>query len=228
MTHASTGSASDPLTTAGDPSSEATAADSGAEWDERYASSAQIWSGSPNEALVGEVDTLQPGRALDVGCGEGADAHWLAGRGWEVTALDVSTLALQRARSAADTVGVRVEWMRAGLLDAPLAHREFGLVSALYPALRRTPTRDAERALVAAVAVEGHLLVVHHFLDAHHIDEARANGFDPADYVSPADVASVLDERWVVECHESRPRQVNGGAGARHTHDMVLHARRIS
>ena len=66
--------------------------DSAAEWDQRYAGIEQVWSGRPNAALVSEVTGLEPGRALDVGCGEGADAVWLALHGWQVTALDVSRL----------------------------------------------------------------------------------------------------------------------------------------
>src|SRR6478672_469198 len=61
-----------------------------AEWDRRYNDQEQLWSGRPNGALVAEVAGLTPGRVLDVGCGEGADAIWLASRGWDVTALEVS------------------------------------------------------------------------------------------------------------------------------------------
>jgi SAM-dependent methyltransferase len=202
----------------------ARAGDGAAEWDERYSSGEQIWSGQPNAALVAEVAQLDPGHALDVGCGEGADAIWLASQGWDVTALDVSSVALQRASLAAEQRGVKVHWLHAGLLSAPLSPGAFDLVSAQYPALRRTPNHDAERALLAAVAPGGLLLVVHHAdMDA---EEAKAHGFDPADYVSPGDVAALLDDGWQVSFDERRPRHVSGGAGARHTHDVVLRARR--
>ena len=196
-------------------------------WDARYRGAEQVWSGDANAALVAEVDGLSPGRALDVGCGEGADAIWLAGRGWQVTALDVSQVALQRARAAAQQAGIDVDWMHAGLLDARLAVRAFDLVSAQYPALLRTPVCDAERALLAAVAPQGHLLVVHHVLDDAAVARAKAHGFDPADYVSPGNVASVLDDRWSVQLDARRPRQISGGAGAHHADDVVLHAQRL-
>ena len=196
------------------------------QWDERYAGAEQVWSGEPNGALVAEVGDLEPGRALDVGCGEGADAIWLAGRGWRVTAIDVSGVALRRAAAAADRAGVEVEWMQAALLDAPLTDRDFALVSVFYPALAHTPGRQAELALLAAVAPGGHLLVVHHAdID---IEEAKAHGFDPDLYVSPDDVATGLDGGWRVTVDERRPRHVHAGTGAGHTHDVVLHAQRLS
>ncbi|MEO7555915.1 MAG: class I SAM-dependent methyltransferase [Acidimicrobiales bacterium] len=194
------------------------------DWDERYAESDRVWSGQPNGALVAELGDEAPGRALDVGCGEGADAVWLAGRGWLVTALDVSSVALDRARQAAAAVGVDVDWLHAGLLDAPLPPRGFDLVSAQYPALLRTSGHDAERALLAAVAPGGVLLVVHHtHMDT---DEAKEHGFDPADFVTPELVHAALDDSWDVEVYEERARHVEGGAGAHHTHDLVLRARR--
>ena len=63
-------------------------------WDERYGADDRVWSGHPNPQLVDRVAALTPGRALDVGCGEGADAVWLARQGWQVTALDVSAVGL--------------------------------------------------------------------------------------------------------------------------------------
>jgi SAM-dependent methyltransferase len=196
----------------------------GAAWDERYAAAEQVWSGDPNGALVAEVTGLPPGRALDVGCGEGADAVWLARLGWDVTGLDVSEVALDRAERHAGEAGVRVTWVLSGLVDAPLPAGGFDLVSAQYPALLRTPGHDAERALIAAVAPGGVLLVVHH-ADVEH---GSGHGFDPADYMMPADVAALLDDEWRVEVDERRPRTVRGGAGAGHSHDLVLRARRTA
>ena len=197
-----------------------------AEWDGRYADREQLWSGQPNGALVAEVEGLTPGRVLDVGCGEGADAVWLARRGWQVTALEVSGVALARAAGHARDAGVDVHWVHAELAQAQLPPGSFDLVSAQYPALLRTPDSAAERALLDAVAPGGVLLLVHHAgMDSRPADES---GFDPADYVWPAMVAALLDDAWAVEVDEQRPRHApDGGAGAHHTDDLVLRARRL-
>lgn len=196
------------------------------DWDERYADMDRLWSGQPNGALVSEVAGLRPGRALDVGCGEGADAIWLAENGWDVTALDVSRVALDRAAEQGEKAGVRVRWLHAGLAEAALPPGSFDLVSAQYPALPRTDEHEAELALLAAVAPGGMLLVVHHTPPS--AEEARARGFNPEDYVSPADVAALLDDGWRTEVNQTRPRHVTGGAGSAHTTDIVLRARRLA
>jgi SAM-dependent methyltransferase len=197
---------------------------SAAEWDARYAGAEQVWSGLPNTALAAEAAGLAPGRALDVGCGEGADAVWLAARGWDVTALDVSQVALQRAMRHAHDAGVEARWLQSTLVGAPVQPGTFDLVSAMYPALRRTVGNEAENMLMDAVAPGGVLLVVHHAdVDT---EQAKAHGFDPADYVGPADVAALLDQDWQVEIDWRRPRATTTGAGAHHTLDAVLRARR--
>jgi thioredoxin reductase/SAM-dependent methyltransferase len=194
-------------------------------WDQRYASMEQVWSGQPNTALITETRGLRPGRALDVGCGEGADAVWLAGRGWDVTALDVSRVALDRAAGRAGRAGTQVRWLHAGLVEAALPPASFDLVSAQYPALLRTEKHEAELALLNAVAPGGVLLVVHHPPPSK--EEAEAHGCNLDDYVSPADVAALLDDGWRIEADETRPRHVATGAGSAHTQDIVLRARRL-
>ncbi len=197
-----------------------------AEWDSRYAGREQLWSGRPNGALVAEVAGLTPGRVLDVGCGEGADAVWLARNGWYVTALEVSGVALERAAVHARDAGVVVHWAHAGLVEAALPPASFDLVSAQYPALLRTPDAAAERTLLEAVAPGGVLLLVHHAGMEHH--EVLDGGDDPADYVWPSMVRALLDDSWQVEVDEQRPRVApEGGAGAHHTDDVVLRARRL-
>ncbi|WP_255579696.1 bifunctional 2-polyprenyl-6-hydroxyphenol methylase/3-demethylubiquinol 3-O-methyltransferase UbiG [Cryobacterium sp. PAMC25264] len=194
-------------------------------WDQRYAGAEALWSGQPNVTLVAELEGMRPGRILDVGCGEGADALWLAAHGWDVTALDVSQVALGRASERSDALGLQVHWLHVGLVEAALAPESFDVVSAQYPALLRTHDAASERALLDAVAPNGVLLVVHHSLPS--VEQAAAHGFHPQDYVSPADVAARLDDSWTVEVDEVRPRHVSTGAGAHHTEDVVLRARRL-
>lgn len=196
-----------------------------AEWDRRYTERERLWSGEPNGALVAEVAGLTPARVLDVGCGEGADAVWLAGAGWDVTALEVSGVALERAAGHARAAGVAVHWVHAGLVEAALPRASFDLVSAQYPALPRTPDAAAECALLAAVAPAGVLLVVHH---AGMESRPAGGGFDPADYVSLPLVAALLTDDWQIEVDEQRPRVVpRAGAGAHHIDDVVLRTRRL-
>jgi SAM-dependent methyltransferase len=197
-----------------------------AEWDERYSSTDQVWSGNVNGVLAAEVEGLDPGRALDVGCGEGADAVWLASRGWQVTAIDVSTVAIERGTKVAEQAQVHVNWLHYDLLDAPLPSVGFDLVSAQYPALLRTTSQEAEHALIAAVAPRGHLLVVHHMLTDEVVTEARSHGFDPDAFVSPSDLSPLLDESWQIAFDEWRPRE-HVNPDAHHAHDVVLHAQRL-
>ena len=110
-----------------------------ADWDHRYGGD-QMWSGNPNGTLVNEISGLAPGRALDVGAGEGGDALWLAEQGWSVTASDISQRALDRVGAEAERRGLRVECHHAdaNALD-PFETAAFDLVSAQYASIPRTP-----------------------------------------------------------------------------------------
>lgn len=195
------------------------------DWDERYGDD-QMWSGHPNEQLVVEVSELPAGTALDVGCGEGADAIWLAERGWRVTGIDVSARALGRAARAAEMAGADVDWRAVGLADLNEADvAAYDLVIAFYPALIRGDGTIIET-LLRTVAPGGTLLVVHHaFVD---LERAREHGFDPDDYVRHQDLLAALTGRdgWTIEAAEERGRTAPEGPGAHHTTDRLLRARR--
>ncbi|MET4921761.1 methyltransferase domain-containing protein [Streptomyces sp. PSRA5] len=135
-------------------------------WDSRYGESDRIWSGNPNTVLVREVADLTPGRALDLGCGEGADAIWLAARGWRVTASDISGVALARARrhaaDAAEGVADRIDWQRHDL-GVSFPAGTFDLVSTHFlHTPGDMPREEILRAAASAVAPGGVLLIVGH------------------------------------------------------------------
>ncbi|HLH27330.1 MAG TPA: class I SAM-dependent methyltransferase, partial [Acidimicrobiales bacterium] len=177
-----------------------------AEWDAKYSErEGAMWSGQPNGRLVAEVADLTPGRALDVGCGEGADAVWLARRGWTVTAIDISEVAVSRARAAADQAGVNVEWVSGDVLGASLPPRSFDLVSLQYPALPKAAGDDAVRRLLDTVRPGGLLLAVYHDL-AGHREHMLARGVDPDDYVGVDDLGGLLGDGLVIEQRAVVPR----------------------
>ncbi|MGH3502877.1 MAG: class I SAM-dependent methyltransferase [Nocardioidaceae bacterium] len=191
-------------------------------WEDRYRSRGQLFSGAPNGVLVTEATGLRPGQALDVGSGEGADALWLARHGWQVTAVDISPTALQRAADA-DTEG-RVRWVRADLATTPPEAGAFDLVSVQYFPLRRQLDHTTLRGLLDAVAPGGTLLFASH--DPADIAPRPDEGFDPNDYYQPDDVAKLLDNNWSIQVNEIRLRTSPTPAGTHHTHDTVLRAQR--
>ncbi|PAZ10021.1 SAM-dependent methyltransferase [Streptomyces sp. SA15] len=133
-------------------------------WETRYQGVERIWSGRPNPLLVREVRGLEPGTALDLGCGEGADAVWLASQGWRVTGVDISRTALERAAGHAAEAGVgdRISWERHEL-GVTFPEGSFDLVSAQF--LQSPVPWDQDGALrraAAAVAQGGTLLIVMH------------------------------------------------------------------
>lgn len=197
-----------------------------AEWDARYSErDGAIWSGRPNGRFLAEVAGLPAGRALDVGCGEGADAIWLARRGWTVTAIDISSVAVSRAREAAQRAGVSVEWVCGDALRTPFPGGSFDLVSMQYPALPKSAGETAVRGLLDTLRSGGILLAVYHDLDDEQREHMRSRGRDPADHVGADDLRALLDDGFTVESHVAEPR-VDPPPGSPHLSDVVLRARR--
>ncbi len=204
-----------------------------ADWDRRYGDG-QVWSGNPNGALVHEVAELDPGRALDVGAGEGADAVWLAERGWTVTASDISGRALEQLAAEADRRALRIERLHVDANAAEAYPREgYDLVTAMYASIPRTADRRGVDNLIGAVAPGGTLLVVSHDLEPMRapIDTTtQSRAYDPDAYVRVEDVAAVLAEQpgWTIDVHERRPRPKGSATDAHHVDDVVLRAHRAA
>jgi SAM-dependent methyltransferase len=174
-------------------------------WDSRYAESQRIWSGNPNVALVSEISDLSPGTALDLGCGEGADAVWLAARGWQVTAVDISGVALGRARQHAAEAGVTVDFQRHDLQES-FPTGSFDLVSAQF--LHFWEDFDREKILrraATAVAPGGTLII------EGHMDHGPFGHGDHAEIHFPAPdevIASLeLEDGWTVLTRATHPRR---------------------
>jgi SAM-dependent methyltransferase len=198
-------------------------------WNERYRSSQRVWSGNPNPQLVAEAADISPGRALDVGCGEGADAIWLARKGWAVVATDISSVAIERgeqhARDTDPAASARIEWRQADLLTQPPEPGSFDLVSVQFMQLPPEPRTRLFSALAASVRAGGTLLIVGH----HPSDLTTGVPRPPMPelFYSSDEIAGLLDGSWTVEASEARPRQASTPEGVEVTiHDAVLVATR--
>ena len=194
-------------------------------WDARYAESHRIWSGRPNQRMVEEVASLDPGRALDVGCGEGADAVWLASRGWQVTALDVSEVALERTRDHAAEAGVaeRVELMHHDLMGGGPAPGRYDLVSVFFFHVPPEQFGGFYRGVADAVESGGTLLVVGHHPEDVSSGARRPHG--PQLMFTPEQVVEVLDpESWEIVTAAAPTREMDTPDGPVTVRDSVVRA----
>ena len=175
------------------------------DWNERYARTELLWTAAPNQLIAAEASDLAPGRALDLACGEGRNAVWLAERGWEVTGVDFSDVAIEKARALAARRGVEVDWDVADVLRyAPVA-AGFDLVVVCYLQLPGAELAYVLRHAKKALAPGGTLLVLGH--DATNLTDGHGGPKDPAVLFTPEQVVSALGE-LVVERAEVVHRTV--------------------
>jgi thioredoxin reductase/SAM-dependent methyltransferase len=200
------------------------------DWEHHYRSHPMLWSGRPNPPLVAEAADLEPGSALDVGCGEGADAIWLAARGWRVTGVDLATTALDRAAEhaavAGDGVATRVSWHQVNVTRWDPQEKAYDLVSSHFLHLHGKERRELFARLARAVAPGGTLLLVGH--DNSDLGTEARRPHAPDMFFTADEVASSLDPAdWTVLVAEARPRPAHAHEGDVATvHDAVLVARR--
>ncbi|MFE2287010.1 class I SAM-dependent methyltransferase [Streptomyces sp. NPDC059443] len=187
-------------------------------WDTRYRESEKVWSGDANAVLAREAEGLAPGRALDLGCGEGGDAVWLARRGWHVTGTDISGVALERAAVHAADAGVddRTEWERHDLAESFPAG-EYDLVSACFlHTFGEFPRERILRRASAAVAPGGILLVVGHAGWASWQEDRPEVDFPTAEeVVAQLELAAGAWEVLLAEEHVRVQNRPDGRPGTR-------------
>lgn len=147
-------------------------------WDERYAQQESVWGGSANVFVVRALEARVPGRALDLACGEGRNALWLAELGWRVTAVDFSAVALAKGRAQADAAGVSVDWVEADVTEFQPEAGAFDAVVIAYLQLPVTVVKPVIARAAAAVAPRGVLIVVSH--DAANLAEGVGGPQDPS------------------------------------------------
>ncbi|MCL6424211.1 methyltransferase domain-containing protein [Brachybacterium sp. JHP9] len=236
--------------TASDTHAVVPAADEGedpaAYWEQRYAAAETIWSGAVNGTLSAAVGDLPPGRALDLGCGEGGDAIWLAQQGWDVLGADISPSAVDRATRAAEAAGLDPErirflavdlspWARSAPGAALGADREaatllegpFDLVTASF----FLSEQELERTLIlrraaAALAPNGRLVILSHAAPAPGSPHAHHSSLTLLDPAQEREELALPADEWEVEREELVERPA---VEHRHGHheDGLLRLRRV-
>ncbi len=194
-------------------------------WDHRYAGRELVWTSEANRFLVEESGALAPGRAIDLACGEGRNAVWLAERGWRVTGVDFSKVGLEKAQRLADARGVQVDWIAADLLDFRPDQQVFDLVLIFYLHVPETQRTPIVRAAADAVTPGGTLLLVGH--DSSNIKQGYGGPQDPTVLYTAEDIARDLQGSALrIERAERVERPVETPNGRRVALDALVRAAR--
>jgi len=198
-------------------------------WDRRYDQTGLVWSAEPNRWVEEVAAALPPGRVLDLACGEGRNALWLAERGWRAVGVDFSRVAVDRAVELATVrLGVaadRFEGVCADLLEFEPEPRAFDLVLVVYLQLRPAERTTVLRRAAAAVADGGLLFVAAH--DSANLEDGYGGPQEPAVLYTAADVvADIGGGGLVVDRAERVVRPVATDEGERHALDCLVLAHR--
>ncbi|HEY8339536.1 MAG TPA: methyltransferase domain-containing protein [Egibacteraceae bacterium] len=171
-----------------------------ADWDARYAAAELVWSAEPNRWVAEVLAALPPGRALDLAAGEGRNAIWLASRGWQVTAVDFSRVAIDKAAALAARQGVALDLVVADVTEWTPPAAAFDAVVIAYLQLPREPMAAVLRSAATAVAPGGTLLVVGH--DRDNLDRGHGGPQDPEVLLTVPDVCAALDGLEIVRAEQ--------------------------
>ncbi|MCI9889729.1 class I SAM-dependent methyltransferase [Micrococcales bacterium 31B] len=184
-------------------------------WEAKYAATDRTWSGKPNQVLIDLASTLKPGRALDLGCGEGSDSIWLANLGWRVTGIDISATATARATAAVHDSGLSASRVEFVTQDLSTWHpvTTYGLITCCF---LQSPVELEREAILSraasAVAPGGHLLVVAHAAPPPWSNLAHGDH----DFPTPeGDLAALAIDpsEWEILVSEVREREVTDPEG---------------
>jgi SAM-dependent methyltransferase len=191
------------------------------DWDARYAA-APVWSQGPNAVVADLLAPLPPGRAVDLGAGEGRHALWLAGRGWQVTAVDFSAAGLARGRGLAEERGLQVTWEVADVTAWEPAE-PVDLVLVAYLQLSEQVLDGILRRAATWLVPGGHLLVIGH--DRANLERGHGGPQDP-EVLHTAQMLAAAAERLEVLDLEQVERPVTTEEGPRTAVDTLLMAQR--
>jgi SAM-dependent methyltransferase len=195
------------------------------DWNQRYSEKELLWSVQPNRFLVAEIEGMAPGRALDLACGEGRHAVWLAQLGWTAQAVDFSDVAIEKGRRLAEAHGVEVEWTVADLTEYEPEARAADLVLVFYLQLPEDERRAVVRTAADAVAPGGTFLLVGH--DLRNLERGHGGPSSPTVLYTPEDVVSDLAGSGLeIERAETVDRTVDTPDGERVAIDALVRARR--
>lgn len=196
-------------------------------WDDRYSGSGLVWSSEPNRFVAEAAHSLEPGRALDLACGEGRNAVWLATQGWDVTGVDFSQVGLDKGAALADVNGVTCTWKHADLAEWE-PDGEWDLVVVCYLQVSDEIRRHAVGAAARAVAPGGTLFIVGH--DRLNLTEGVGGPQDPSVVYTPSDleddVAASGANGLIMRRAERVLRPVDVDGNERSAVDCVLLAER--
>lgn len=197
-------------------------------WNARYSGSELVWGAEPNRFVASELGSLRPGRALDVACGEGRNAVWLASLGWEAVGVDFSKAGLDRASALAEKAGVagKVEWVVADVVADPLPEGPFDAVVIAYLQVPSGDRRTVVRKAAQVLAPGGVLVVVGH--DSTNLAEGIGGPRDAQVLFTPGDLVADLDglAGVTVDKAEQVRRPVTTEDGERQAIDALLVGRR--
>lgn len=196
-------------------------------WEEHWRDEGEPRNVLPvHPVLEAEIADLVPGTALEAGSGEGAEADWLASRGWRVTAVDISRTALARAASRTPVSLTPVSWTEADL-TVWRPPRAFDLVTTFY-AHPTIPQLAFYERIAGWVAPGGTLLIVGHYHHRTH-DHGGGQGHPESAVVDPSSIRALLDpHRWTVQSAAIRDRTVGTPEGSMVLSDVIVRARRTA